>query len=404
MATITYTRISDSISLFTYPAKKGDIWHARIKLEKQQGNRRYKWISLHTKSLRNAKTTAKEAEIELRVKQQQGIAIFRKRAQDIIDEYLGEMEQDPSTSAYMLRLNKRTLRYWRKYLLNRDIEMVSNTDFEKYNSWRNEYWQKAKIRHGNAKNVIAKGTLKTEINCMKACLNWAKGRNIYSGNITHRIKIEKKEKKLKQATFSVVDYRKLTNYMRTNAWLKDGGKHGTDKRLLRYREMLRNYVLILANTGMRVGEARNLRWCDITFDIDDKGLDIVRFDIQRGKQGRHEYLGRAGCKKYIERLKNSRQDNIGDNDYLWCDVDGTVIKHFREGFNRLIRKADVEFDSDREKRVPYSLRHSFISMRLRKGVDIFHVARMCNTSVQMIDDTYGHVADEKRVSLINIGS
>ena len=32
---------------------------------------------------------------------------------------------------------------------------------------------------------------------------------------------------------------------------------------------------------------------------------------------------------------------------------------------------------------------------LHNGVVIFHVARMCKISVQMINDIYGHVADEK---------
>ena len=57
-----------------------------------------------------------------------------------------------------------------------------------------------------------------------------------------------------------------------------------DARARQSRELLRDYVLILANSGMRVGEANNLRMRDVIPFRDDKGRRNYRF-IVRGKTG-----------------------------------------------------------------------------------------------------------------------
>ena len=56
--------------------------------------------------------------------------------------------------------------------------------------------------------------------------------------------------------FNDADWRKLTRYLREFIKVEN-------KAVRRDRTMLINYVLILANTGIRVGEARTLKWRDI---------------------------------------------------------------------------------------------------------------------------------------------
>ena len=74
------------------------------------------------------------------------------------------------------------------------------------------------------------------------------------------------------------------------AQLDQAGKAGkpTDMRYL-----LRDYVLILANTGIRHGtEALNLQWKHVTL-FEEGGLQYLEMSV-RGKTGRRDIICRTG--------------------------------------------------------------------------------------------------------------
>jgi len=64
------------------------------------------------------------------------------------------------------------------------------------------------------------------------------------------------------------------------------------------RDLLRDYVLILANSGMRVGEANNLRESDLVKFKDDLGRELYGFDVD-GKTGKRFVVLRAAAKPYV---------------------------------------------------------------------------------------------------------
>jgi integrase len=45
--------------------------------------------------------------------------------------------------------------------------------------------------------------------------------------------------------------------------------------------------------------------------------------------------------------------------------------------------------TDGKKRVPYSLRHTYATMRISEGVNVFQLAANMGTSVEMLEDFYG---------------
>jgi len=48
----------------------------------------------------------------------------------------------------------------------------------------------------------------------------------------------------------------------------------------------------------------------------------------------------------------------------------------------------LKFDRDGKRRTAYSLRHTYICMRLMEGADIYQIAKNCRTSVEMIETFY----------------
>jgi integrase len=51
-------------------------------------------------------------------------------------------------------------------------------------------------------------------------------------------------------------------------------------------------------------------------------------------------------------------------------------------------------DEGKPDRRPYALRHTYATMALRAGLPTFTVARMMGTGIEMIEDTYGHLAHD----------
>jgi hypothetical protein len=54
-------------------------------------------------------------------------------------------------------------------------------------------------------------------------------------------------------------------------------------------------------------------------------------------------------------------------------------------FNALLDKSELKLDRDGNRRTAYSLRHTYICMRLIEGADIYQIAKNCGTSVEMIE-------------------
>ena len=74
-----------------------------------------------------------------------------------------------------------------------------------------------------------------------------------------------------------------------------------------------------------------------------------------------------------------------------------------ELFKTITEEEDLRFDRDGRPRTAYSLRHTYISMRLMEGANIYQIAKNCRTSVGMIEKYYGvHVKNSLNAAAINV--
>jgi integrase len=193
--------------------------------------------------------------------------------------------------------------------------------------------------------------------------------------------------------FDNADYNKLTRYLREYV------KH-QNQNIVRDRTLLINYVLILANTGIRVGEARNLKWRDVR-EIEQNTGSNLPADVAlvvKGKTGAREVVARTpDVKIYLKRILDMRMTELGKapsgDDYIFCSKDGSPIGSFKGAFSTLIKNAGVEFDSHGSRRSLYSLRHTYATFRLQEGVHHFILARNMGTSTEMLEKHYGHTSN-----------
>jgi integrase len=72
-------------------------------------------------------------------------------------------------------------------------------------------------------------------------------------------------------------------------------------------------------------------------------------------------------------------------------------------FNAILREAELKTDRDGNRRTAYSLRHTYICLRLMEGADIYQIAKNCRTSVEMIEKFYAaHIKTALDAAAINV--
>jgi hypothetical protein len=72
-------------------------------------------------------------------------------------------------------------------------------------------------------------------------------------------------------------------------------------------------------------------------------------------------------------------------------------------FNRILTENNLKVDRDGKPRTAYSLRHTYICLRLMEGADIYQIAKNCRTSVEMIEKFYAaHIKNTLDASAINV--
>jgi integrase len=197
------------------------------------------------------------------------------------------------------------------------------------------------------------------------------------------------------------------------------------------REIMRDYALVLLDTGARPGvELTELRWNQIAESDDDpiiyytyqtdeygqKEKQVNRVDLRRsvrmtvtGKTGTRTILGmdetvralaRIAKRNYpdVEQSTKKPLENIAigsNNDYVFRRADkSNPCESFQKMFEKYLRGLNLLIDPvSRNKRVFYSLRHSYATFALEHDkVPIHTLAKQMGTSVLMIERHYSHLS------------
>lgn len=159
-------------------------------------------------------------------------------------------------------------------------------------------------------------------------------------------------------------------------------------------EQLHDYVLFMANTGLRPDESARLEYRDVKI-VEDESTEARILEIEvRGKRGIGFCKSMPGAVVPFERL--IKRNAPKPTDLLFP-------KTHRDLLNNILDELDMKVDRDGQRRTAYSLRHTYICMRLLDGADIYQIAKNCRTSVEMIEKYYAsHLKNTIDASAINV--
>lgn len=159
-------------------------------------------------------------------------------------------------------------------------------------------------------------------------------------------------------------------------------------------ETFHDYVLFMGNTGLRPDESARLQLRDVKIvDDESTGERILEIEV-RGKRGVGFCKSMPGAILPFERVRDRKELR---------PTDRIFGKTPREMMNTVLDELNMKFDGDGHVRTCYSLRHTYICLRLLEGADIYQVAKNCRTSVEMIEKYYGqHLKNNIDASAVNV--
>ena len=375
--------------------KRGDSkrWQARFKLKD------LKWHRVATKhvNIQFAAETACEAYDRARFLYDEKIPITSKRFDSVADIAVDEMERQLKAGVgksvyndYISVIKK----YLKPFFGAKAINTIGYEEIKKYSDWRTVQMKKPPVA----------STVTTHISAFNRVFDCAVERGWIAAAQVPKMK-NNGEKGVAREAFSLSEYKSLTSFM--PKWAQKG--HTAKTREM--RELLRDYVLILVNTGMRHGtETKDMKWRDIEWITKNKE-QYLQITVT-GKVGKRQLIARHNTEDYLIRIQQ-RQSNIAHlefdtllkrrlNENVFKLRSGETTANLSQTFNNLMRDSGLDADRDvKQRRSLYSLRHTYAHLALLKErMDVYTLAKQMGTSVKMIEQHYGHLQPSQKADVI----
>lgn len=380
------------IILYKRPGLKNPKWQVRLRVP---GANQYKVVSSKSAKLSVAEAFANDLYDRLYLQVKAGGSIRSKTFSQIFHDW--EMSDQSMRQKHQADAVSGTVERVRTYALQffgaMKIDEIKSQDFQKFWQWRQENY--SRVRPSN-------NTLGRERTAILAVFRFAEK----FGHISNIPDSAAPKSKLqRRPSFTENEWNNITKSM--DSWEKDG----ENKSIWRDRYVAKRYFQILANSGIRVGELRKLKWTDLRQLDSDEGTFVVA--EVRGKTGIREVVCQKGTGKFFnemlqlqrkELLKTSKNQPSSSKKFIdrfvFCHPNGMPIKTFKRSFQSLLKFANVTIERNGMSRTIYSLRHLYATNRLYEDVSPFHLARQMGTSVDMIDKFYGQTVNSQAAAQI----
>ncbi|MBV8548675.1 MAG: site-specific integrase [Alphaproteobacteria bacterium] len=385
--------------LQVYRRPGGRVWQCAARV----GGVRFR-ESTHEENLDRAKDIAEEWYLDLRGKTRRGEIVAKKKEPSFGDAwalYLKDVRVlaiGVRTPKYVQVMEQRVTRNVLPFFKDIPISEVNRGLVQAYRVKRGEESLAARGK------PPARSTMLQEIVHIRQVLKHAEGLgwipyvpNLQTPYLTQG-------KKGRRAWFSPEEYKKLREATRRR--ITEGKRPGWQS----HYEDLHNFVVFMANTGLRPDEALTLEFRDVSVENDPATKKTILVIDVRGKTGVGYCKSMPNAVFPFEEVRrrriaelNAARDPGAPEVTAPPSTDRVFPRFDRHTFNAILDEEGLRFDRDGQRRTAYSLRHTYISMRLMEGANIHQIANNCRTSVQMIEEHYAaHIKDRLDTAAINV--
>jgi hypothetical protein len=360
-------------------------WYARLTLP--NGKREVK--STGTENLEDAKEAALKLYYEVNARLQNQLPASTRKFKHVAEHTIQRMQDDLDAGVgkvaykdYISALHRHFIPYFGKI----DVAKIDLAALASFDAWREKQ--------------LGRKPAQSTINNHNAALNRVLDEAELRGWINKSMRptlLNKGVPTQARGSFTEPEYKAI--YTALRSWHnKVQRREATDT-----RETLRNYVLFLANTGIRHGtEALGLRWKNLYWHNDTTGKYLV-ISVDGKTKGRAA-IGRLSTARYLTRqllLNPTLSFDTLDaaiasksDAFVWTTGLGRLatVHSLNKHFNELLDDLDLKFGADNLPRTLYSLRHYYQTTDLMRGMSTHKLGKQVGTSTPMIDKFYSKVS------------
>jgi hypothetical protein len=320
-------------------------------------------------------------------------------------------------------------RYFKEYFGDKKLDQVTSDFADGYWVWRQDFWingvgakridknprrrnAKSQGSH-NAKKSPSNKTLQMEQVSLNQFFRWVfeKKRWMRFSVTMKFIGRAKEQNEGRRATFDQNEWQMIIEGL--DRWSNKQAEFKND-RLNDYhrhqRRQLRAFVLFIAGTGIRPGtETRFMKWEDITFFMDEDGIEKASIRIrQHTKKGVQRNV--IAMPMVVDVLKQWRQISRynGDQHFIWygqskANTDQAASSDLNKTFQDFLKRIEYKgradgllYDGDERRRSLYSLRHFYATERVLSGVEYETLRKNMGTGILQLQRHYDWVETRQK--------
>jgi integrase len=367
----------------------GDVYQMRWYITNEK---RYIVKSCGTRERKEAIENAKKIWRDLSSRSERGEKIFSITMNEFREKYLEFMREETKHGLSVGRLsNIRTHTNHLMRFIGKDRK-VSSIESEKFTEYRDF--------RVNEKQVVGQRITKTVIRneqaSIKQMLNWGKSKGIIPKDFTYEFaKMRHMIGETRRNGMTEKEYKQITSVAKN--WYKEiDGIDEKNAEIIYYRKSIRDFIVLLGNTGMRTQELLLLQNKDVSLFTKNK-QDIAEIFVQSNTtKHKTKHVRRFACRRAdVFRRRNEYEIEAERRDYVFNHFKenthmrkDTLYKYWKE-LKYEVKKKFKDFNIEQDL---YNIRHFFITFHLEKSsISPFRLADVVGSSVKEFENHYAHL-------------
>lgn len=385
------------IVLELHKGKKRDIWHMRIRVI---GKNKYIRKSTLQTELGAAARIAQDEYDNVRERLRKDLPIDELNYGQLYKKWFTEK------GLYLSRHRQRSVNlghdtYILPYFGKLPISKLNENTCSGYWKWRLKYWTEGPGKENKRVKFFVErpsgNTLFNERQSFLQVLRWA----FKQGYISHIPEMELPYKKpakneVARPAFTYKEYKLIEKWVRDQHYEKYSSKpkYANDYG----RQMFLSFVGFAFATGMRPNEIFSLKWRQVEIVSDETEFGkYLKISVPKETKTKKRTVVSMPQAVSIFMLMQGYSRHTKPDDYVFTTWKGGRVRDYAKQFKRMLQDIGIETDQYGDRRVPYSMRHSYITFRLLRGkVLVQDLARNCGNSVEEIEQHYDHVLNEQK--------